>query len=103
MGRLRKSLYLPGGGPTPGKGGGPLLDVPALLALVTGKGVSRRKPGEASRLRSVGAGEMSAPDSSSPRDSEALVTVLMHPSFHLSTHLPSRRSQPVGVGAKVTW
>ena len=23
VGRLRKSLYLPGGGPTPGKGGGP--------------------------------------------------------------------------------
>ena len=83
---------------------GPLLDVPALLALVRGKGESRRKPGEeASRLRSVGAGEMPAPDGSTPSDSEALVTVLMHPSFYLSTRLPSRCSQSVGVGDKVTW
>ena len=65
---------------------------------------SRRKPGEeASRLRSVGAGEMPAPDGSTPSDSEALVTVLMHPSFYLSTRLPSRCSQSVGVGDKVTW
>ena len=93
----RKSLYLPGGGPTPGKGGGLVgcPSVPALLALVTGKGVSRRKPGEEEPPPVSGVWVLvkcwllTAPP---PGDSEAVVTVLMHPSFYLSTHSPSRCS-----------
>ena len=71
-----------------------------------GKGVSRREPGEEEPPPGSGVWvlvkcRLLTPPP--PGDSEALVTVLMHPSFYLSTHLPSRCSQSVGVGDKVTW